>query len=602
MKDVIHKCHDEYVNNTEDNLKSNAKCFFSYTKSLRKSNSMPINVHLNDADASDKSSVCDLFARFFNSVYQESDDLLDDLSELDSVNDNPYSGERLCDVSISESEVRSVLNAFDCNKVTSPDNVPMVFYVKLRDSISLPLSIVFNRSLSEGVFPDLWKLSFISPIHKDGSKSNVENYRPVSIICAGAKIFEKVMYQIVFAFIMASIDSCQHGFFTGRSVQTNLVDHITFLCANVMNGGQVDTIYTDFSKAFDMVDHKILLKKVHGFGINGVLLRWFHSYVSNRTQHVVIGNFKSFAMQPTSGVPQGSILGPLLFLMFANDLVVQMNSKCSQLADDLKFSVKVESVADCALLQDDICTLERWCSLNKLKLNISKCAILTTSHKKAKIVYDYIIANTKLNRVTFKKDLGVIFDDKLCFDLHIDMITSKAFKMLGFIFRAGKLFRNPQSLLTLYNSYVRSYLEYCSVVWSPHYDIYICQVERVQRRFTKMLYRKFCWPYEQYSDRLLRLNLHRLESRRLYADEMFLFKIVRNRLNFDFNQHITLSISNRNTRQTNVFYVPTYNTNIEINAPLARMQRHHDEYFNSISLFSCGIETFRSKVKGAYVM
>lgn len=142
-------------------------------------------------------------------MFQESEDLLDELND-------DLSSDALCDFSISEDDVKSVLSGFDCNKASSPDKVPIIFYVKLKDTISLPLSIVFNRSLSEGVFPDLWKLSFISPIHKSGTKSDVANYRPVSIICAGAKVFEKLVYQFIFAFIMASINPCQHGFSTGN--------------------------------------------------------------------------------------------------------------------------------------------------------------------------------------------------------------------------------------------------------------------------------------------------------------------------------------------------------------------------------------------------
>lgn len=196
------------------------------------------------------------------------------------------------------------------------------------------------------MFPVMWKQSYISPIYKSGRKSDVTNYRPVSIICASAKILEKLIFQSVFDFVKNSIGSSQHGFFNGRSVQTNLVEHVTYLCHDVMNGGQVDTIYTDFSKAFDMVDHRILIMKLRSFGIGGTLLEWFKSYLTNRSQRVVIGNAISFVMTPSSGVPhvpQGSVLGSLLFLIFVNDLVEELKSKSLQLADDLKISRKIES-------------------------------------------------------------------------------------------------------------------------------------------------------------------------------------------------------------------------------------------------------------------
>lgn len=206
VKQLISECHDNYIRNTEDKLKSNSKCFFSYTKSIRKTNSLPINLNHNDDSASDKNSACDLFARFFNSVYQGSgctNDIFDD-ELIDRI--------RLKNVTVSGADVNLILSSFDCNKISNPDDIPMIFYVRLKDTLSLPLSIIFNKSLSEGVFPDLWKLSFISPIFKSGKKSDVTNYRPVSIICASAKIFEKLIFQLVFEFVKSSISYCQHVF------------------------------------------------------------------------------------------------------------------------------------------------------------------------------------------------------------------------------------------------------------------------------------------------------------------------------------------------------------------------------------------------------
>lgn len=148
-----------------------------------------------------------------------------------------------------------------------------------------------------------------------------------------------------------------------------------------MNGGQVDTIYTDFSKAFDMVDHRLLMIKLRDFGISSLLLEWFKSYLTRRTQCVVIGSARSFITSPSSGVPQGSVLGPLLFLIFVNDLALQLNSKSLQLADDLKISRKIKSAHDCLMLQNDVDILRRWCAVNRIKLNSEKCSILTTTHK-----------------------------------------------------------------------------------------------------------------------------------------------------------------------------------------------------------------------------
>lgn len=597
VKQLISQCHDDYIRNTEDNLKTNSKCFFSYTKSIRRTNSLPSNLSHGNVSVSDKDSACNLFARFFSSVYQQSgctNDVFDD-ELVDRL--------RLKDITMSESDVNSILSSFDCNKMSSPDDIPMIFYMRLKDAVSLPLSIIFNKSLSEGIFPELWKLSYISPIYKSGRKSDVTNYRPVSIICASAKIFEKLIFRVVFDFVKSSISSCQHGFFNGRSVHTNLVHHITFLCHNVMNGGQVDTIYTDFSKAFDMVDHRLLIVKLRSFGISGTLLEWFKSYLSNRSQCVVLGNSRSFLMHPSSGVPQGSVLGPLLFLIFVNDLVDQLKGESLQLADDLKISRKIESVEDCIALQRDIDALCRWCCSNKIDLNVKKCSVLTMTHKPVRVIYNYVVSGISLERVNFKKDLGVIFDEKLRFNEHIDKITRKAFQMLGFIFRSCKRFRNPESLITLYKAYVRSQVEYCSVVWSPIYQNSIDKIERVQRKFTRMLYRKFNWNYAEYPQRLERLKLQLLESRRYIADEVFLYKVVNGCFTTALDADIVVFNSVRSTRQeTPTFYPPHYASNIESNSPVVRMQFNHNDLFNDLDIFNAPFNSFKSKVRNKYVM
>lgn len=204
----------------------------------------------------------------------------------------------------------------------------------------------------------------------------------------------------MFAYVKQFINPSQHGFFTNRSVQTNLVEYVTFLNQHVRNGGQVDTVYTDFSKAFDVVDHSLLMQKLNHIGIGGKLLKWFTSYVSGRCQRVVISDTKSARMNPTSGIPQGSLLGPLLFLIFVNNLPELFDSKCLQLADDLKILRKIESIEDCHSLQEDINRLAVWCDANKMKLNISKCNVLTTTHKRNAIAFNYRISEVLLNRVS----------------------------------------------------------------------------------------------------------------------------------------------------------------------------------------------------------
>jgi len=279
-----------------------------------------------------------------------------------------------------------------------------------------------------------------------------------------SKIFER----LVFNNVKSNIHHTQHGFFEKRSTQTNLMEYVSTVADAIVAGGQVDTIYTDFAKAFDKVDHGILLFKLCSFGVPTNLVEWFSTYLRNRSQFVVIGGSRSDRIVPSSGVPQGSILGPLLFIIFINDLLASLSS-CSGFADDLKLYKTISSIYDCNLLQEDLLKIVEWCERNKMVLNVYKCAVMSTTHGHNKIMYPYAIGNEQLKRFSTKKDLGVIMDDKLSFNEHVDEITRKCYRTLDFIFRCGRYFSRQSSMRLLYLSLVRNRLEYCSTVWNPFY-------------------------------------------------------------------------------------------------------------------------------------
>lgn len=205
------------------------------------------------------------------------------------------------------------------------------------------------------------------------------------------------------------------------------------------------------------------MTKLKKFGLSDNMIHWFSTYLRHRCQFVVIGGSKSSKITPTSGVPQGSILGPLMFIIFINDLLASLSS-CSGFADDLKLYKSISTVYDCELLQEDLAKVVEWCRRNNMSLNVDKCAVMSTTHSRDKVLFPYTVENEVLKRVAIKKDLGIIIDDKLSFRDHVDDMTRKAYRMLGFIFRCGKYFKSQSSMRLLYSSLVRNRLEYCSTV------------------------------------------------------------------------------------------------------------------------------------------
>lgn len=366
----------------------------------------------------------------------------------------------------------------------------------------------------------------------------------------------------------------QRGFTAGKSTLSNLLEYVDYLSNNIMGGGQVDAIYMDLAKAFDRISHKILIKKLRNLPISKCLVQLLQSYLIDRKQIVCVYGEQSNCITPKSSVPQGSILSPLLFALFINDLPPLIKSKILLFADDVKIFLKIRDLNDTRQLQNDINTILDWCNENGLQLNSNKCYTMsfTRRHESTFQFFNYNINGVTINRINTIRDLGVMFDSKLSFANHVEIISNGAFKMLGFISRSLNKFKMHETYNTLYNLYVRSALEYCSSIWSPHYNNHIHSIERVQQRFTRAIYRKFHYPREEYVNRLVRLNMLSLEHRRLLNDELNLYKLY----NGIFNTDITLDLRPnpiRFTRHNRTFYLPAVTTNVEYYSPVNRMQR-----------------------------
>ena len=280
-------------------------------------------------------------------------------------------------------------------------------------------------------------------------------------MCAPAKLFEQIIYSHIYSHVEKSVVEEQHGFVAKKSINTNLFIFTNHGYETLEEKKQLDTIFTDFSKAFDKVDHDVLLGKLYKFGLSTNMMLLLKSYLQNRCFVVKHNGNTSGKYYANSGVPQGSNLGPLLFVLFINDLpsVVKF-SKCLLFADDFKLYKKIQTIRDCVDLQKDIDNIYKWSCDFKLQFNIKKCSIITITRKKEPIVFDYKMDDARLKRTTSVKDLGVAYDCHLSFTVHMENISASANRMLGFIMRQTSTFTNVRTITTLYYAFVRTKLEF----------------------------------------------------------------------------------------------------------------------------------------------
>lgn len=470
---------------------------------------------------------------------------------------------------------------------------------KCAKSLALPLHRLFNLSLSTGVFPGRWKTSSITPIFKSGSRMDITNYRGISILATLGKLFESLVTNVLTSHLKSLITTSQHGFIKNRSTVTNLTE-FTNIASNVIeSGSQLDVVYTDFSKAFDKIDHELLLLKLCKIGIHSWTLKWLRSYLCGRKQYVNVNGVHSFVFNVLSGVPQGSHLGPLLFILFINDITSCFKySNCLMYADDLKLFRTINEHHDAVLLQSDVDKLIKWCCMNGLHLNVNKCYCVSYTRKHNTIQFPYSIIDATLSHLNEIKDLGVIFDSKLIFGKHIEMKIAKSYSMLGFVKRICYEFVNKDALKSIYCAHVRSHLEYASVVWSPLYNSYKIRIESIQKKFIifglrrEIVTNNYVLP--PYSDRCKRFNLETLEKRRDNAGIFFIYDILMGFVDSpNLLQLIEFNVPSRRLRAHSLFRPIYHRTNYGINEPMSRMC----VLFNSVeNIFDFNLSRFMFRV------
>ncbi|GAB0208570.1 mitochondrial enolase superfamily member 1 [Grus japonensis] len=401
-----------------------------------------------------------------------------------------------------------------------PDSIHPRALRELSDVIVRPLSIIFETSWRSGDVPEDWKKANVTPIYKKGLKEDPGNYRPISLTSIPGKVMEQILLGAITSQMKHVIGKSQHGFTKDKSCLTNLIAFYDNVTCSIDVGQAVDIVYLDFSKAFDTVLHSLLLEKLMHYGLDKWSMQWVGNWLTGCTQRVVV-NSSFLNWQPvTSGDPQGSILGPMLFNIFISDLDDGIKCTLMKFADYTNLSAEVDTSEGRATLHKDLDRLEEWANKNLMKFNKDKCKVLHLGKHDPGVQHG--LGSTQLGSSSVERDLGVLVDNKLNMSEQCAAAAKKANRMLGCI-NKGITSRDKEVIIPLYSALARPHLEYCVQFWSPLYKKDVDRLERVQRRATKMIKGLGSLPYEE---RLRELGLFSLEKRRLRGDLITMFQYL----------------------------------------------------------------------------
>jgi hypothetical protein len=543
-KALVKKATREHEKKIADNAKKNPKEFWSYANLKMKSREKVAEIYSNNqktettADDKEKARIMN---DFFASVFTD-----EPVGEAPTPEERNYE-EPLTTIEFEEQAIAEKLKGLDPSKSKGPDNIHPRVLKELHAQIAKPLKELFEKCLRTGDIPADWRKANVTAIYKKGDKHEPSNYRPVSLTAVPCKVMEFFVREAIVDHMERNglFTEYQFGFRARRSTTLQLLLALEEWTKRLDEGLVVDTCYIDVKKAFDTVPHRRLLKKLNSYGIQGEILRWIEAFLRDREQSVTINGEKSEAVRVKSGVPQGSVLGPTLFIIYVNDMPEVVQSHLLLYADDSKLYRAVKENKDVEYLQSDLDALQEWSNKWLLTFHPEKCKVIRIGNKEqARPTYVMRSGSGVGMPVMWtaaEKDLGVIVDEGLRFQKEIETRLKKGNTIVGVIRRTFS-YLDERMFKTLFTALVRPHLEYACSVWMPHLLKDIRSLEGVQRRATRMVpsLRNLSYP-----ERLQKLGLPTLSYRRRRGDAIECYKIFNGQYNIDPAKFFTIAEERR---------------------------------------------------------
>lgn len=506
-------------------IKNNSKYFFKYAKRFSKIKTS-IGPLLNEKNEfeSDSKKMADMLLNQYSSVFSTPSSLNPQTACESS---NIQHTTQLDDIIFDDSDFIEAINELSSNSASGPDDFPSILLKNCKKELARPLNLLWRKSLDDGQITSILTTSLVSPQHKGGSQATPANYRPIALTSHLIKVFEKILRNKIVSFMDQNhlFNNSQHGFRSGRSCLSQLLSHYDKILNILAEDSNVDVIYLDFAKAFDKVDFTIALKKMKNIGIDGKILRWISAFLHYRTQTVVVNGIHSSPAPVLSGVPQGSVLGPLIFLILMGDIDSRLNfSTLSSFADDTRVLSGIKSINDSVNLQKDLNSIYDWADINNMSFNNTKFEVLR--YGKDIVTKDSTNYTSSTGLVISEKistkDLGIIMHSDGSFNQHINQLVENGKQLSGWILRVFHS-RSPTLMLTLWKSLVIPRLEYCSQLWSPSKVGNIQKIESLQWSFIRKIKGSKDMNYWQC---LKHFKLYSLQRRRERYQIIYCWKLL----------------------------------------------------------------------------
>ena len=557
IKADVRKQHDLYVNNLVGDVKANPRDFYRYINSQKKDTQgiPPLKRKNGKGVAQSDLEKAEEFNGQFTDVFSKNEHTQVPLLDRSA----PF----INDIAVSKDGVIKLLKGLNPSKALVPDELHPRVLKELATELGPVFAHLFQQSIDTGEIPKEWSLANICPLFKKSDRSLACNYRPVSLTCVPCKLLE----HIVCSNIMAHLDEYkllsdrQHAFRKGHSCETQLTTVINDWAKILDNRGQVDTFILDFEKAFDTPPHELLKSKLFGYGIGGKTLKWVDSFLCFRQQRVVVNGVKSDWAPVLSGVPKGTVLGPLLFSLYINDISSDIESEIRLFADDCVCYREIKDEKDTMKLQRDIDRLGSWARKWGMRFQPVKCNMMQLTRKRIKKIHaSYTLEGTNLENVESIKYLGVTITSDLRWNTHVSNVCTKANRTLGFLRR--NLYSCPQEVKeAAYKGLVRPVLDYGSSVWDPPGVVLQEELESVQKRAARFVTGNYNYETGSMTGILGQLKWESLKKRRKDNRLILLYKGLKGKASVPTDDLIPKTRCCRN-QHSMAFQTPIANTDV----------------------------------------